>query len=71
MELAVFQLSQEIIHCLSPSGNTQTIVLDEGLATHFGMEYYAACGYTHYKITPPNYLNALGLVNHYYKLIRK
>ncbi len=39
MERACFQMAHEAVHLLSPSGEQRTIVLDEGLATHFSIRY--------------------------------
>lgn len=60
MDYAVFQISQEIIHFLCP--NEKSNVLEEGLATHFGNEYYKSCGLTSWTINDNKYLNALKLV---------
>ncbi|MFH1160095.1 MAG: hypothetical protein V1733_04010 [bacterium] len=60
MNFAIFHVSQEIIHFLSPCENAN--VLEEGLATHFGNEYYKNCGLTGWNIIDKNYLDALKLV---------
>jgi len=60
MDYATFQVSQEIIHFLSPSEHAN--VLEEGLATHFSIEYYKNCGLKSWNITDKKYLKALKLV---------
>jgi hypothetical protein len=39
LQHAYYQLAHECIHLLSPTGNANTIVLEEGLATHFSAAY--------------------------------
>jgi hypothetical protein len=63
MDFAVFQVSQEIIHCLSPAVGQTANVLEEGLATHFANEYYKSCGYKKWSIDKKRYIDALELVN--------
>jgi len=39
MQQAYYQMAHECIHLLSPTGNANTIVLEEGLTTHFSGVY--------------------------------
>jgi hypothetical protein len=39
MQRACYQMAHECIHLLSPTGNANTIVLEEGLATYFSAAY--------------------------------
>ena len=42
---ALFQLSHEVIHLLSPAGGEKTTVLEEGLATYFSIQFVRQQGY--------------------------
>jgi len=68
MDYAVFQVSQEIIHCLCPTGGSNATYLEEGLATHFGNEYYRSCGYVKWHVNDPKYIEALNLVEQLFRI---
>ena len=52
---ALFQLSHEVVHLLSPAGpGAQASVLEEGLATYNSLEYLKAIG----KAVTPDYISA-------------
>lgn len=51
---ALFQLSHEVVHLLSPAGpGAKASVLEEGLATYNSLDYLAAIG----KAVGPDYIN--------------
>ena len=62
----VFQLTHEVIHCLSPDVNVRATILEEGLATLFATEYSINHGAL--KATDQKYLDACGLVNQLLKI---
>jgi hypothetical protein len=68
LDYAVFQVSQEIIHCLGPTGTATANVLEEGVATHFGNEYYRSCGFSEWHVVDQKYLYALSLVQHLFTI---
>lgn len=54
---AQFQIAHEVIHCLGPSEQAMTTVLEEGLAVLFSDDYYSKGKMTYY--TGPNETNYL------------
>lgn len=62
----VFQLTHEVIHCLSPDRNVKATYLEEGLATLFSTEY--SKGHGGLINTTPEYVQAYSLVNQLLKL---
>jgi hypothetical protein len=54
---AYFQLAHEVIHILSPTGISNALVVEEGLATIFCDEMSAKAG-SGYRTTDQSYLNA-------------
>jgi hypothetical protein len=62
MNQAVFQVSHEIIHCLSSQKENKANVLEEGLATHFSIEYCRDSKHTVYPIKDKRYKKAQELV---------
>lgn len=63
VNLALFQLSHETIHCLSPTGQRDANILEEGLASYFSYWYLKEKGLEYWIPAPPEYEIALGLVN--------
>ena len=59
---ALYQLSHETIHCLSPNGKGVANVLEEGLATYFSESYFQLNGLTPMFSTIPEYNEAIYLV---------
>lgn len=58
----VFQVAHEVIHCLSPTGSANANFLEEGLATHFSIEYTKNNGFGPWSPGNTKYEEALGLV---------
>ena len=48
---AIYQLAHETIHLLSPSGNSNANILEEGLATYFSEYYLTSLGQINWKTT--------------------
>lgn len=61
MNQAVYQLSHEAIHCLSPSGGNNANVLEEGMATLFAVEYSLMNMGTYFEVSSPKYKEAMTL----------
>jgi len=59
---AVFQVAHEVIHCLSPMGNKSAIVLEEGLANLFAIEYTSTHGNGVWSSVDQKYTDASDLV---------
>jgi hypothetical protein len=62
----VFQLTHEVIHCLSPDRSVKSTVLEEGLATYFSTVYSKNHGGL--RTTDQRYLNASLLVEEILKI---
>ncbi|HTO14422.1 MAG TPA: hypothetical protein VLZ83_01565 [Edaphocola sp.] len=65
---AVYQLAHEAIHCLNPVLGEDTNYLEEGLATHFALEYTKLNGYGNWEVSNPAYAKALSLVEQIFKI---
>lgn len=66
---ALFQLSHEVIHLLSPAGKAHSSVFEEGLATYFSIANMQALNYDideHY-ISQKKYRKAYQLIDNLYK----
>ena len=63
MNRAVYQVAHEAIHCLFPSGGENSNFLEEGLATHFSIEYTQSNGHGTWNSNDTKYEEALNLVN--------
>ena len=63
MDAGVFELAHEAIHCLTPtSGIVPATILEEGLATHFSLDYAQNNGHGNFlHVLNPKYTNALQL----------
>lgn len=59
---AVFQMSHEIIHCLSPIHTKSVTVLEEGLASFFSKEFCISSGYGNFDGAPEDYESAFDFV---------
>ena len=59
---AVYQVAHEAIHCLSLTGGSNSNYLEEGLATHFSIEYTLNNGHGVWHSGNPKYDEALKLV---------
>ncbi len=59
MDRAVFQLAHEAIHCLSPTGGQNANYLEEGLGTHFSIEYTMNNGHGSWSAELAKYGDAL------------
>ncbi len=68
MNRAVFQLAHEAIHCLSPTGGQNANYLEEGLATHFSIEYTFSNGHGTWTAERPKYVDALSKVRELLKI---
>jgi hypothetical protein len=66
---ALFQLSHEVIHLLSPAGNNHSSVFEEGLATYFSIENMRALNYDidESYISEKKYKKAYKLIENLYK----
>jgi hypothetical protein len=66
---ALFQLSHEVIHLLSPAGKEHSSVFEEGLATYFSIENMKALNYDidERYISQKKYQQAYQLIDHLYK----
>ncbi|NBX81427.1 MAG: hypothetical protein EBQ94_13825 [Flavobacteriales bacterium] len=58
---ALYQLSHETIHLLSPIGKRSANVLEEGLATYFSELYLTILGQPNWKPTTKEYQDAVNL----------
>ena len=65
---AVYQVAHESIHCLYPTGNYNPNYLDEGLATHFSIEYTQANGHGPWSSGDLKYDEALDLVKQLFSI---
>ncbi len=65
---AIFQVAHEAIHCLSPTGNSTAIVLEEGLATYFSIEYLKENGHINIRSEKKNYREAKNLTEELLKI---
>jgi hypothetical protein len=61
---AAFQVAHEAIHCLCPTGGRNANFLEEGLATHFSIEYTRDNGHGNWTPSVPKYSEALQFVEH-------
>ncbi len=61
MDRAVFQVAHEAIHCLSPTGLKNSNFLEEGLASHFSIQYTRDNGHGVWSYNEEKYARALGL----------
>lgn len=63
MNVGVYQLAHEVVHCLSPTGGQNPAnVIEEGIATYFSVDYAAKNGHGDFRnITDPKYQNAYNL----------
>lgn len=68
MNRAVYQLSHEVIHCLNPVLGQKTNYLEEGIATHFSLEYTQTKGYGNFEVSNPEYLKALKLIEELFEI---
>lgn len=59
---AVYQVAHEIIHCLAPKIGLKATYLEEGLATHFSIEYARNNGYGLWSTDNPKYDTAMKLL---------
>jgi len=59
---ALYQLSHETVHCLSPKGKKIANVLEEGLATYFSEWYMQQNGLGPWHPTLQEYIDAINLV---------
>lgn len=59
---ACYQMAHEAIHLLSPTGDSTTTVLDEGLATHFSASYVKKNFGVDWRANLPSYQDAAELV---------
>lgn len=59
---ALYQLSHETVHVLSPIGNKVANILEEGLATYFSEWYMKQNGLGYWAANLPEYIEALKLV---------
>lgn len=63
---ALFQLSHEVIHTLSPIGpNVSSSVLEEGIATYNSLDYVRSAGFP----IDPTYINAENYEDAYWSII--
>lgn len=68
MNRAVYQLAHEVIHCLNPVLGENTNYLEEGLATHFAVEYTKLNGYGNWIVSSPDYVKALNLIEQIFQI---
>jgi hypothetical protein len=59
---ALYQLSHETVHCLSPISKKAANILEEGLATYFSEWYMKQNGLGDWFATLPEYIEAVKLV---------
>jgi hypothetical protein len=59
---ALYQLSHETVHCLSPIGKKAANILEEGLATYFSEWYMKQNGLGDWFASLPEYIEAVKLV---------
>ncbi len=59
---ALYQLSHETVHCLSPIGKKAANILEEGLATYFSEWYMKQNGLGDWFASLPKYIEAVKLV---------
>lgn len=62
MNQAVYQVAHETIHCIFATQGQPATVLEEGLATHFALEYCKNNGYGNWEIENKKYETAMSLV---------
>jgi hypothetical protein len=55
---AAYQLAQECIHLLSPTGDAKSNVLEEGLGEVLATRYFECAGFGEYHTANPKYLRA-------------
>lgn len=63
LQCAGYEMAHEVIHCLNPIKNGEATVLEEGLATHFAVEYAInKLDDKNREVSNPKYAYAMNLV---------